>query len=105
MPCTQCNTATFPPTRCHLQDGWVKLIANTRDVLPSTGRFGPHIWPFRNGATAVNTKGVPVSHETSSEIVFDEAYLHHYIIKSWEDFQAKMARGNGGWRGERAMSA
>lgn len=82
-----------------LQPGWVKLLANTHYVLPSTGRVGPHQMLYRDNATAVNTKGVPVLSSASPNVVYDEAYHHHYFIKSREDYEAKIKRGSGEGQG------
>lgn len=82
-----------------MQKEHVKTLFNLRDVLPTLANANPHNWGCRHGAVAVNTKGVPVPSFESADVVYDEAWINHYVVKSWEDFQAKMARGNGGRRG------
>ncbi|KAI7845969.1 hypothetical protein COHA_000515 [Chlorella ohadii] len=75
---------------------YYKTIANLHYVLPTFGgRRGPHSFRMRDNATTVNSRGVPVEQDMSKHVVKDEIFLHHYSIRSAEEYAAKARRGGG----------
>lgn len=87
---------TWLPFPAHLQREYYKTIANLHYVLPTFGgRRGPHSFRMRDNATTVNSRGVPVEQDMSKHVVKDEIFLHHYSIRSAEEYAAKARRGGG----------
>ena len=76
----------------------VKVIANTAH-LRGAGP-DPHSFVYAPGYFAVNEKHQPVHGAFSVTVSITDVVLHHYSIKSWEDFLRKRARGeaHGGGR-------
>ena len=82
-------TACYPAD--HLNNRHVKTIANLAKVL---GPRGVHAFEYPPNQTAVNTRHEPVDGPFSSPPDFDEAFIYHYVVKSWQDFVYKAARGS-----------
>lgn len=91
----QSYTNCVPPTSPWEVNKTVKLLANTRyfDVMRS-----PHMANFTSGKHAVLSNGVPVWTNRAVEMVWDRVILNHYVIRSKEDFEMKVARGSNGAR-------
>jgi hypothetical protein len=67
----------------------VKLIARPGDL---DAFRDPHSAVFRSGRFAVTQHGEPV-HGPMAPITGTRVRLHHYFLRSREDFEAKMRRG------------
>lgn len=80
-------TACAPPG--HLQNTHIKSFVNLQHA-----RVGEvHHFRYQHGKYAVNTAYQRVDGPFSSIAVFDRAVLHHYVIRSQEDFETKRKRG------------
>lgn len=55
---------------------------------------GPHHGAFAPGYFAVTTSGSRVEGAFAKKPTYKRLALHHYVVKSREDFEEKMARGN-----------
>ncbi len=60
------------------------------------GRTGadPHHFIYEDGYFAVNEAFQPVGGAKSVEVSIDRIALYHYVTKSLEEYQSKMARGS-----------
>eukprot|EP00891_Asterochloris_glomerata_P005717 jgi/Astpho2/5717/e_gw1.00079.119.1_t len=70
----------------------VKTIANTRHVV-HVG-LDPHHCVYQPPYTAVNELGLPVLGARGVHPTTDHIALHHYALKSLQEYEAKMARGS-----------
>ena len=70
----------------------VKTIANTRHVV-HVG-LDPHHFVYQPPYTAVNELGLPVLGARGVHPTTDRIALHHYALKSLQEYEAKMARGS-----------
>ena len=50
---------------------------------------------LQEGKYAVNSAGEKVPRPVASRVVTDRIVINHYVTKSLEDFQRKMAQGSG----------
>jgi hypothetical protein len=73
----------------------VKTIGNLKHVA---GVVSPHVLSYNATYTAVDEHFRVVSSYSNPNASFDVAYIHHYVIKSVEDFVHKLERGNA-WGG------
>lgn len=85
-------------TRClplnHTHHLYVKTIANTRCTVRSSDN--PHVFIHNCTRPAVRTDFSPARGQTAEGLpVHDVLALHHYAIRSAEEFEIKMARGSG----------
>ena len=83
-------TACLPPG--HRENRHVKSIVNTRWGLVAAT---PHHFMFRGGKFAVNTLKQRVNGPKSQYVTHAGAVVHHYAVKSQQDFSQKMERGSG----------
>lgn len=84
--------------KCHPHKH-VKLIINTSHF--SSGKFlNPHQAKLDEGFFTVNEKYHKVNSHVTKDTHYSKIYLHHYVLKSAEDFARKSNRGSG-WRPDR----
>lgn len=83
-------------TRCAAppyKTGNVKSISQVKAIRAFAGAHYPNLLA---GSVAVRGSGEPVvSYRDASKIDFSRAQVNHYGLKSYEEFCAKRARGNG----------
>ncbi|CAL5224099.1 g6728 [Coccomyxa viridis] len=70
----------------------VKALVNMDFVYQIAG---PHHFTYYEGKYAVNSAGEKVLGPVASRVITDRIVINHYVTKSLEDFQRKMARGSG----------
>lgn len=69
----------------------VKVIVRTASALSP---IGPHMWNLKQGNTVGENGDIVESEAWRDPITRDRIALHHYGIKSREEFEDKMHRGN-----------
>jgi hypothetical protein len=69
----------------------VKVIVKTSHA---GGPRGPHMWALREGNTVGEHGDIVVSEAWRIPITRDRIALHHYAVKSREEYEEKMLRGN-----------
>lgn len=77
----------------HDQHLFIKTIANTKCTLGTS--HSPHVFIHNCSTPVVRTDVSPVTGPKASNVMHDTLALHHYAIKSEEEFLVKMARGSG----------
>ena len=81
-------------TQCYPADDdsgrHVKIIGNCR-YLQAAGA-DPHTFEYRNDSFAVGENRERIDGAFSERISTEKVVLHHYVLKSWEDFRIKMVR-------------
>eukprot|EP00981_Chlorochromonas_danica_P010440 scaffold3227_cov188-Ochromonas_danica.AAC.26 len=78
-------------------DHQVKTIANLHYVDQV---HSPHDFTYKEPYYAVDENYQRVDGYFNHNASFQKAFIHHYVIKSVEDFAIKLARGNA-WGGRR----
>jgi hypothetical protein len=78
----------------------VKSFVNTDYIAGVSGT--PHHFHYRLGKHAVDTSynvvlgpNNPDVHHLPNETLYNISFIHHYVTKSWTDFQHKHRRGAG----------
>lgn len=83
-------TKCLPPS--HSMSLHVKTIANMKYVERVAG--APHFFYYNDGKTAVNERFEIVEGAVTRQNLVERVAIHHYVIKSKEDFEMKSARGS-----------
>lgn len=87
-------------TKCQ-QAITVKTFVNTRYVADDPLLGHPYNFKFKDGYNSVDTNKRTVLSSRNEKDgkpppgVFDVIYLNHYVLKSFEDYKKKSARGSG----------
>ena len=80
--------------RLHTQHLFIKTIAQPRCTVGTSD--SPHSFIHNCSYPAVRTDGSPVlGPKTDDEPIYDVLAIHHYALKSQEEFEIKMLRGSG----------
>lgn len=74
-----------------MENTHIKTIANTRYLARMAG---PHDAFYPPGRFTVNAAGERVQGPLSHRVEWSRLALHHYAVKSRQDFEAKAARGD-----------
>ncbi|KAL4858396.1 Glycosyltransferase family 92 protein [Chlorella vulgaris] len=82
-------TKCYPPD--HVENTLIKTVANLQYLARMAG---PHDALFPPGYHTVNSLRVPVDRWLSAPADYSRLALHHYAIKSRQDFASKAARGD-----------
>eukprot|EP01025_Chloroclados_australasicus_P026398 TRINITY_DN2621_c0_g1_i1.p1 TRINITY_DN2621_c0_g1~~TRINITY_DN2621_c0_g1_i1.p1 ORF type:complete len:340 (+),score=1.35 TRINITY_DN2621_c0_g1_i1:56-1075(+) len=68
------------------------LYKSFLNVRYSLGECGPHLCDAN--VSTVNTEFEDISHNPQTFGTWNKAFIHHYRIKSWQDYQERMERGS-----------
>lgn len=80
--------------KLHTQHLFIKTIANTRCTTGTSD--SPHSFKYNCSAPPVRTDGSTVSGpKADDKPIYGTIAIHHYAIKSQEEFEIKMIRGSG----------
>ncbi|KAK9828773.1 hypothetical protein WJX72_002009 [[Myrmecia] bisecta] len=69
----------------------VKIIANTQYTVEAGGT--PHEFVYSEGKHAVDAAFNKVDSPFTKTVQADKVVLHHYVLKSLQEFESKMLRG------------
>jgi len=84
-------TACIPPS--HHESTHVKIIAHTSALIEMGGT--PHEVTLKPGSKLVDADGAPIGAPKSDTARWGSVALYHYVLKSREEFAAKVGRGSG----------
>ena len=84
-------TRCFPKT--HKNERHIKTIVNTAFIL-GIGT-NPHYFNYANKSSAVSENKQKITGAFTKQHSSSKIALHHYTVKSWEEYKNKVARGGG----------
>lgn len=89
--------------KCNPETGANIHIKTILQPARARGYLDPHHFTYRDNhrCVAVDKSAIPGDGPFSSPARHRVAYVAHFITKSWEDWQRKVARGSGDGRGKK----